>query len=272
MPPKSDPRREEAKRLYLDSNGRKSLQQIATELGVPKSTVSSWKVRGEWAAELKSSKRKPRTRKKGRRKEGYYGNQNAAGPRADVSGYIGNKNALRHGRYEEIKYATLTEEERELMEASVSETSDVDMLTRLVAELEVKEMRMMRRIEEMRQRLQEDEDAYVPHSASVEQKGSGKDLDKSRVTIKKTKVYSLERIQEYEVNLLAVQRQKRSTIMDLHRLAQDMFANSLDLQRLELERQRVEIASRRLALLDPDDEPDALKRAKELLGGVDSAI
>lgn len=272
MPPKNDPRREEAKQLYLNSNGRKSLHQIADELGVPKSTVSSWKVRGEWAAELKASKRKPRTQKKERRKEGYYGNQHAAGPRSNVAGYIGNKNALKHGRYEEIKYASMTPEERELMEASVSGTSAIDMLTRLVAEYEVKELRMTQRIEEMRQRLQADEDAYVPHSASVEQKGSGKDLDKGRVTIKKTKVYSLERIQEYEVNLLAVQRQKRDTIMALHRLTQDMFANSLDLQRLELERQRVEIASRRLALLDPDDEPDALKRAKELLGGVDSAI
>lgn len=282
MPPKSDPRREEAKKLYLESRGKKSLQCIADELGLSKSTVASWKVRDDWAALLKGKGRKNRSQtafangdaNQARKKSGYYGNTNAAGQRADVSNFMGNKNALKTGQYETIKYSTMTEEERQLMEAVQDEDDDVSMQYRLIRELEVREMRMYQRIEQLRQRA--DNDGMVLDGLSVETKHSGQPGTETAKNIKvkarKDRKAALQRIQEIEAALSVVQRQKQTAILALHKLRQDCLSNDMEQKRYELQKQRVELDRRRLALLDPNEESDALTEAKRLLEGIPSAF
>lgn len=272
MPPKSDPRREEALRLYLDSRGKKSLQCIADELGLPKSTVSSWKIRGNWEALLNKSRRKPRTQTPsangGRKKNGYYGNTNAAGRRSDVSNFMGNHNALKHGRYEEIKYDTMSEDEKELMDITAEEISPISMQIRLVQELEVRERRMLHRISKLRELSSIDPDGFVDESASVQQTGKG---DKA-IKASKTKTSALTKIQEIETALTFVQRQKQAAILALHKFQQDALSNDFEQQRLDMQQERVDLARRRLALIDPQEESDSLKEAKRLLEGIPSAF
>lgn len=276
MPPKSDPRREEALRLYLESDGKKSLQCIANELGLSKSTVASWKVRGDWESQLRPKGRKRRSQTSDangeRKKAGYFGNKNAAGTREDVSNFMGNKNALKHGRYEEIKYETLNDQERELM-AQIPENPDpVQMQAILIRELEIREMRMLQRIERLRAQAAADPDGFVPDSASVEQKGNGKSNGKTSVKAKKTRASAMDKIQAIEAALSVIQRQKQSAILALHKLQQDELAYTLESERLELQKQRVELDRRRLALIDPSEESDSLAEAKRLLEGIPSAF
>lgn len=276
MPPKSDPRREEALRLYLESNGKKTLQYIANELGLSKSTVASWKIRGDWESQLKGKRRKKRSQTAAangeRKKSGYFGNRNAAGPREDVSNFMGNQNALKHGRYEEIKYDTLNDVELELMSQIPEQADPAQMQILLIRELEIREHRMLHRIEKLQAAASADPDGFVPDSASVEQKGNGKPNGKTSVRAKKTKASAIDKIQVIENALSAVQRQKQSAILALHKLQQDELANDFEMQRLELQKQRVEIDRRRLALIDPNEESDSLAEAKRLLEGIPSAF
>ena len=50
-----DPRRDEAKRIWLESNGEKQLKEIASELNVSDSQVRKWKSQDKWSAELISN-------------------------------------------------------------------------------------------------------------------------------------------------------------------------------------------------------------------------
>jgi len=281
VPPKSDPRREEALRLYLESRGKKSLQCIADELGLSKSTVASWKIRGDWEALLKANGRKTRLQTSsantGRKKSDYYGNTNAAGKRQDVSNFMGNQNALKHGRYEQIKYDTMTKEELELMQESEAQATPYEMQIRLIMELEVRERRMLHRIETLRASAANDPDGFIADSASVEQTGAPKKDEedgqkKGKIKIKKNRKSALAAIQDIENALSFVQRQKQSAILALHKLQQDDFAHQLEIQRLELQKQRVELDKRRLALIDPNEDSDTLKKAWEILEGIPSAF
>lgn len=259
MPPKSDPRREEALQLYLDSRGKKSLQCIADELGLSKSTVASWKIRGDWETILKAKRRKPRSQTlsaNARKKDGYYGNTNAAGQRSDVTNFMGNHNALKHGRYEEIKYDTMDEDERELMDVTAEQIDPITMQIRLVQELEVRERRMLHRIAQLRAESISDQYGSVLESLSVEQNTKGED---ESISIRKTKASALAKIQEIETALTFVQRQKQAAILALHKLQQDAVSNSFEQQRLAVQQQRVELERRRLSMMDPNRQSELMK-------------
>ena len=78
--------------------------------------------------------------------------------------------------------------------------------------------------------------------------------------------------QEIENALTAVQKQKQQAILTLHKLTEDKIIREREQRRLELEERRVALLERRLALSDPDIETDAMKEAKRLLEGIESAF
>ena len=53
MARKRDPRRDEAKKIWLDSNGKKVLKDLAKELNVSDSQIRKWKSIDKWSAEEK---------------------------------------------------------------------------------------------------------------------------------------------------------------------------------------------------------------------------
>ncbi|MFR2552031.1 MAG: phage terminase small subunit-related protein [Clostridioides difficile] len=51
MARKRDPRRDKAKKIWLESNGEKQLKEIASELNVSDSQIRKWKSIDKWSAD-----------------------------------------------------------------------------------------------------------------------------------------------------------------------------------------------------------------------------
>ncbi|MDU6499602.1 MAG: phage terminase small subunit [Enterococcus faecalis] len=101
MARKRDPRRDEAKKIWLDSGGKKVLKELASELNVSDSQIRKWKSVDKWAEELKGNVTKSNsnvTNKGGAPS----GNKNAKGNKGG-SPPKGNKNAIEEIRILKIR-------------------------------------------------------------------------------------------------------------------------------------------------------------------------
>lgn len=156
MARKRDPRRDEAKRIWLESNGEKQLKEIASELNVSDSQVRKWKSLDKWSAELKGNV----TNVKGNvtnQGGAPFGNQNAKGNKGNsrASPPIGNKNALKTGEYETIFYETLSDEEKDIYSNLNNDPSFV--LSEEIRLLKIRQLRMMKRIQQAEAGLNDEE-------------------------------------------------------------------------------------------------------------------
>ena len=97
------PKRDQAKEIWEKSCGKKSIKELAAELGVSESQIRKWKSQDKWVA------KKPRGAPKG--------NKNAAGHKgpAEKTGE-GNRNAQTHGAYARPDESVFTEEETKTVE------------------------------------------------------------------------------------------------------------------------------------------------------------
>ncbi|MGM0249519.1 phage terminase small subunit [Enterococcus sp. AZ129] len=156
MARKRDPRRDKAKKIWLESNGEKQLKEIASELNVSDSQIRKWKSIDKWSAELKGNV----TNAKGNvtnRGGAPFGNQNAVGNKGNsrASPPLGNKNAIKTGEYETIFYDTLSEEEREIYSSMNDDPSLV--LLEEIRLLKLRQFRMMKRIQKAEAGLNDEE-------------------------------------------------------------------------------------------------------------------
>ncbi|EOE4933172.1 phage terminase small subunit [Enterococcus hirae] len=156
MARKRDPRRDEAKRIWLESNGEKQLKDIASELNVSDSQIRKWKSIDKWSAELKGNV----TNAKGNvtnQGGAPFGNQNAKGNKGNsrASPPVGNKNALKTGEYETIFYETLSDEEKDIYSNLNNDPSFV--LSEEIRLLKIRELRMMKRIQQAEAGLNDEE-------------------------------------------------------------------------------------------------------------------
>lgn len=156
MARKRDPRRDEAKRIWLESNGEKQLKDIADELNVSDSQVRKWKSIDKWSAELTGNV----TNAKGNvtnQGGAPFGNQNAKGNKGNsrASPPVGNKNALKTGEYETIFYETLSDEEKDIYSNLNNEPSFV--LSEEIRLLKIRQLRMMKRIQQAEAGLNDEE-------------------------------------------------------------------------------------------------------------------
>lgn len=147
MARKRDPRRDEAKRIWLESNGEKQLKEIASELNVSDSQVRKWKSQDKWSAELKSNvtNGKSNVTNQG---GAPFGNQNAVGNKGNsrASPPKRNKNALKTGEYETIFFETLSDEEKDIYSSLNDDPSFV--LSEEIRLLKIRQFRMMKRIQQ----------------------------------------------------------------------------------------------------------------------------
>lgn len=268
MPHKRSPQREEALQLYLKSRGKKSLQCIADELGLSKSTVATWKTRDKWEDVRKSvaRKRSQTPDEISQRHFGHYGNTNAKGKRKNTDWLVGNKHAVKNGLYESIKYDSLDDDERSLMDASMEGVDPIAMQIRIIREIEVRERRMMKRIASIQSSM--DSDGLIVSRTFVEQKGKG---DKS-IRIQKERESAMYQIQNIESALTLLQKQKASAVLDLHRLVRDKEIIEMERERLSIQQDRLDIEKRKLSLIDPAQESDTLAEARRILEGIPSAF
>ncbi|EPF4510059.1 phage terminase small subunit [Enterococcus faecium] len=151
-----DPRRDEAKRIWLESNGEKQLKEIASELNVSDSQVRKWKSQDKWSSELKSNvtNGKSNVTLQG---GAPIGNQNAKGNKGNsrASPPVGNKNALKTGEYETIFFETLSDEEKDIYSSLNDDPSFA--LSEEIRLLKIRQLRMMKRIQQAEAGLNDEE-------------------------------------------------------------------------------------------------------------------
>lgn len=144
MARKRDPRREQAKSIWIDSNGEKLLKDIAADLGVSDSQIRKWKSIDKWSDEMNSNVTNDKsnvTNSKG----APIGNKNALGNPGNsrASPPMGNKNAVKTGEFEKIYFDLLSDDEKSIYSAdfSLSERLEQD-----IQELTMRKYRMLKRI------------------------------------------------------------------------------------------------------------------------------
>ena len=151
-----DPRRDEAKKIWLESNGEKQLKEIASELNVSDSQIRKWKSQDKWSAELKSNvtNGKSNVTNQG---GAPIGNQNAKGNKGNsrASPPVGNENALKTGEYETIFFETLSDEEKDIYSSLNDDPSFV--LSEEIRLLKIRQFRMMKRIQQAEAGLNDEE-------------------------------------------------------------------------------------------------------------------
>lgn len=220
-----DQRVEQAKALY--DKGLK-LIDVASQLGIPEGTVRSWKNRHNWDCNVAKEKRNV-----AKRKGGQPGNKNAEGHGG--TGPPRNKNAVKTGEFETLFFDTLNPEEKQL--ASLIQPDKEQLLLQEIRLLTVREHRMLKRIESLRQ-LEEREPAgfdgeNIPPGMSVTECSSS--IEKGKPTELRKYEGILGQIQTIEDALTRVQARQQKAIETLHKFGYDDARLELETMRLEFE-------------------------------------
>lgn len=229
-----DERQERAKELFLQ--GMK-LIDISKALGVPVGTIRSWKNRYNWDKKSNATLHK-RKRNVAKAKGGQPGNQNAIG-NCGGAAPEGNKNAVTTGEFETLLFDCLDSDERRLAE-TVPKNKE-QLLFQEIQLLTVRERRMLKRIENLRQA-----DFTTVSKKSGIEKGKMTDLSEDRAT--------LGQIQNIEDALTRVQARKQAAIDSLHRYG-------VDDARLEIELMKLDMAALKLGGQETEVEEDGFLEA-----------
>ena len=228
-----DPRIDEAKAMYL--KGVK-LVEIAHRLDLPEGTVRRWKSTHKWESERSDRKSERSKRKRGAQP----GNKNSSG------GPPGNKKAVTTGEFETLLFDCLDLEEQRLVQA-VPEDKQA-LLMQEIQLLTVRERRMLKRIELLRNAADEENEIVVGETGMTAV-GHKKGLEKDKETDLLEYRGKLGQIQNIEDALTRVQARKQAAIDALHRYG-------VDDARLEIETKRLEMAARKLGDLDEEEQED----------------
>ena len=224
-----DERQEQAKELFLQ--GMK-LIDISKALEVPVGTIRSWKNRYNWDEKSNATLHK-RKRNVAKAKGGQPGNQNAIGNHGGAAPE-GNKNAVTTGEFETLLFDCLDPEEKQLAAAVPNDKEQ--LLFQEIQLLTVRERRMLKRIENLRQA-----DFTTVKKKKGTEKDKWTDLDEEHAT--------LGQIQNIEDALTRVQARKQAAIDSLHRFG-------VDDARLEIELMKLDMATLKLGGQETEVEED----------------
>ena len=230
-----DERIKQAKALYL--KGMK-LVEIASQLNLPEGTVRRWKSTHKWDNE-RSDKNNERSHRKGPP----IGNKNALGN--DGGAPKENKNAVKTGEFETLFFDALEEDEKKLI--SMVQLDKEQLLLQEIQLLTVRERRMLKRIEDIKQAAADQTERNAPGMTAVKFKSSTEE-DSTEYT------GALGQIQAVEDALTRVQARKQKAIDSLHRYG-------FDDARLELEIMKVELEALKRDPSDQDIEDDGFMDA-----------
>ncbi|MBJ0965231.1 small subunit of terminase [Enterococcus faecium] len=228
-----DPRRDEAKRIWLESNGEKQLKEIASELNVSDSQVRKWKSQDKWSAELKSNvtNGKSNVTNQG---GAPIGNQNAKGNKGNsrASPPVGNKNALKTGEYETIFFETLSDEEKDIYSSLNDNPSFV--LSEEIRLLKIRQFRMMKRIQQAEAGLNDEEVERLQQLRKIKNPigKNGKKLEIKRevmqdVQISRKKHRKIDDILSIEDSLTRISNQLAKAIKQMNELYMNEYRTDL---------------------------------------------
>lgn len=229
-----DERQEQAKELFLQ--GMK-LIDISKALEVPVGTIRSWKKRYNWDKKSNATLHK-RKRNVAKAKGGQRGNQNAIGNHGGAAPE-GNKNVVTTGEFETLLFDCLEPEEKQLAAAVPNDKEQ--LLFQEIQLLTVRERRMLKRIENLRQA-----DFTTVKKKKGTEKDKWTDLDEKHAT--------LGQIQNIEDALTRVQARKQAAIDSLHRFG-------VDDARLEIELMKLDMAALKLGGQETEVEEDGFLEA-----------
>ena len=181
MARKRDPRRDQAKEIWLKSNGKKVLKELANELNVSDSQIRKWKSIDKWADELKGNvtKLKSNVTNKGgappgnKNAIGNKGNKNASPPKQ-------NKNAVKTGEFETIFADLLSDEEKDIY--STMNDDPFFVLEEEIRILKIRQYRMLKRIKDAEAGLNDEEVERLQQLRKVKEPSV---IDGKMVTVKR---------------------------------------------------------------------------------------
>ncbi|EMF0338728.1 small subunit of terminase [Enterococcus faecium] len=271
MARKRDPRRDEAKKIWLESNGEKQLKEIASELNVSDSQIRKWKSQDKWSAELKSNvtNGKSNVTNQG---GAPIGNQNAKGNKGNskASPPKRNKNALKTGEYETIFFDTLSDEEKDIYSSLDDDPSFV--LSEEIRLLKIRQLRMMKRIKEAESGLNDEEVDHLQQMRKIKTpiEKDGKKLEIKRevmqdVQVSRKTYRKIDDILSIEDALTRISNQLTKAIKQLNALATEESRNKVynnQANKLEVE---IDMLKLKADLLRNDSEKSTEEKLDELL-------
>lgn len=253
MPRARSPNRDKAFQLWIESQGRKSLQDIAAELGVKPEQVRSWKHADQWDAQTKkvtlpNGKGHVVKRKQG----GQRGNRNAVGNNGGAP--VGNKNNFRHGAYERVMAGLMETDEAEIFKDEETGLSIEAELRQTLAGLNAKEVRLMKHIAQVRKDM--DPNAFLTSSSEEHRVGDEMSFDSDSVF----KVSPFEALTKLEAELDKVQGRKIKVLAQLDAIQVSRERLNLEKKRLDGESEQSKLASAWIEALTGEEadseEPD----------------
>lgn len=143
MPRARSPQRDEAYQIWLASNFKKKLKDIAAELNVTESKVRKWKCEDKWEQKAKGTLPNEKGNVPKRKRGAPKGNKNAVGNNGGAP--YGNKNSLEHGGYSKFYWDTLSPEEKEMIENMPKD--EEELLLDQIKMYSVQERRLLTAIE-----------------------------------------------------------------------------------------------------------------------------
>ena len=236
MPRARSPNRDKAFQLWIESQGRKSLQDIAAELGVKPEQVRSWKHADQWDAQTKkvtlpNGKGHVVKRKQG----GQRGNRNAVGNNGGAP--VGNKNNFRHGAYERVMAGLMETDEAEIFKDEETGLSIEAELRQTLASLNAKEVRLMKHIARVRKAM--DPKAFLESTSEEHRVGDEMSFDSDSVF----KVSPFEALTKLEAELDKVQGRKIKVLAQLDAIQVSRERLNLEKKRLDGESEQSKLAS-----------------------------
>ncbi|WP_277902058.1 phage terminase small subunit [Enterococcus lactis] len=266
-----DPRRDEAKKIWLESNGEKQLKEITSELNVSDSQIRKWKSQDKWSAELKSNvtNGKSNVTNQG---GAPIGNQNAKGNKGNsrASPPKRNKNALKTGEYETIFFDTLSDDEKDIYSSLDDDPSFV--LSEEIRLLKIRQLRMMKRIKEAESGLNDEEVDRLQQMRKIKTpiEKDGKKLEIKRevmqdVQVSRKTYRKIDDILSIEDALTRISNQLTKAIKQLNALATEESRNKVynnQANKLEVE---IDMLKLKADLLRNDSEKSTEEKLDELL-------
>ena len=135
-----NPKRDEAYKIWVDSDCKCKLKDIAAALDIPENRVRKWKSEDNWEKKKKEQSKKERSDKTPRKRGGQKGNKNAVGNKGGAP--LGSQNNLKHGGYSSIYWDTLSDEERKYLEEE--KLDEEALLIQQIDLCTIREMRLLK--------------------------------------------------------------------------------------------------------------------------------
>ena len=231
-----NPARDEAFKMWAESDGKCNLKEIAVSLNLPDNRIRKWKSEDKWEERIKEQDKKERSEKTLRKKGAPKGNKNAVGAGAKP----GNQNSTKSGVYASLDLImqgnVLADDEREYFERDGSMDVEAE-LVKLIKAYTIREYRIMKEIDAYRgaekpeptqqittaeKRKFADKKEEALYNKKIQEKvKSGKRLPGESFSSTIMAEPKSKRIERLEDQLTKVQRAKKEALALLHSIMMD---------------------------------------------------